>query len=167
MGESTMKYVILDARNNIMRILDKANDRTTEISDELAAKATEILASKQQAILFEGDITNPIIENKKGFRFRWNDETKSWNRIAIIYPVPKQISARQIRLWLIAHNISMEMVDAAINSITDVSIRDAVRVEWEYAPYVERTHAWLVPMSAALGFTENQIDQAFREAIKL
>ena len=167
MGESTIKYVILGPHNNIMRILDKANDRTTEISDELAAKATEILASKQPAILFEEDVTNFIIEHKKGFHFRWNDEIKSWNRTAIIYPVPQQISARQIRLWLIAHNISIEMVDAAINSITDVSIRDAVRIEWEYAPYVERTHSWIVPMAAVLGFSENQIDQVFREAIKL
>ena len=162
-----MKYVILNQRNNIMRILDEANPRTTEISDELAAKAAEIIASKRQAILFEGDITNPFIENEKGFRFRWNDETKSWNRTPIVYPVPKQISARQIRLWLVAHNISMEMVYNAINSIPDVTVRDAVRVEWEYAPYIERTHAWLAPMAAALGFTEAQIDQAFREAIDL
>jgi len=162
-----MKYLILGPRNNIMRILDEANPRTTEISDELAAKAAEIIASKRPAILFDGDITNPMIENEKGFRFRWNDETQSWNRTAIVYPVPKQVSARQIRLWLVAHGISMEMVDAAINSITDVSVRDAVRVEWEYAPYIERTHAWLVPMAAALGFAEAQIDQAFREAIDL
>jgi hypothetical protein len=167
MGESTMKYVILGQRNNIMRILDEANPRTTEISDELAAKAAEIISSKNQAILFEGDITNPIIENKNGFRFRWNDETKSWSRTQTPKPVPKQISARQIRLWLVAHGISMETVDTAINSITDESIRNSVRVEWEYAPYIERKHAWLVPMATSLGFTEDQIDQAFREAIKL
>ena len=162
-----MKYAILGMRNNIIRILDQANSRTTEISNELAIKATEIISLKEPAILFEGDITNPIIENKKGFHFRWNNETQSWNRTPITYPVPQQISARQIRLWLITNNISMEMVDAAINSITDTDIRDTIRIEWEYAPYIERTHPWLVPMAAALGFSENQIDQAFRESINL
>jgi hypothetical protein len=39
-----------------------------------------------------------------------------------------------------------------------------VRVEWEYAPYVERSHAMLVPLAAALGLTEAQVDQAFVEA---
>jgi hypothetical protein len=45
--------------------------------------------------------------------------------------------------------------------------RESVRVEWEYAPHVERTHAWLVPMAAALGLTEAQVDAAFREAVTL
>jgi hypothetical protein len=39
-----------------------------------------------------------------------------------------------------------------------------VRVEWEYAPYVERSHSMLIPLAAALGLTEEQVDQAFIEA---
>jgi hypothetical protein len=61
----------------------------------------------------------------------------------------------------------MATVEAAIDSIQDAATREAVRVEWEYAPYVDRSHAWLVPMAAALGFTSEQIDQAFREAATL
>jgi hypothetical protein len=37
-------------------------------------------------------------------------------------------------------------------------------VEWEYAPYVERSHPMLVPLAATLGLTEEQVDQAFVEA---
>lgn len=78
--------------------------------------------------------------------------------------VPASVSARQIRLWLIRHGISLAAVDAAIDAIPDQLQRDSVRVEWDYAPYVERTHPMLVPLAAALGLTEQQVDQAFVEA---
>jgi hypothetical protein len=81
--------------------------------------------------------------------------------------IPDSISARQIRLWLVSHGVSLAMVDAAIDGIQDVMTRESVRVEWEYAPHVERTHAWLVQMAAALGLTEAQVDVAFREASTL
>jgi hypothetical protein len=58
----------------------------------------------------------------------------------------------------------MAAVDAAIDAIPDAAQRDSVRVEWEYAPYVERAHPMLVPLAAALGLTEEQVDQAFVEA---
>lgn len=79
-------------------------------------------------------------------------------------PVPESVSARQIRLWLLRHGISLAAVDAAIDSIPDQLQRDSVRVEWDYAPYVERTHPMLVPLAVALGLTEQQVDQAFIEA---
>jgi hypothetical protein len=79
-------------------------------------------------------------------------------------PVPESVSARQIRLWLIQHGVSLGQVDAAIASIPDQLQRDSVQVEWEYAPYVERSHPMLIPLAAALGLTESQVDQAFIEA---
>ena len=79
--------------------------------------------------------------------------------------VPASVSARQIRLWLIQRGgISIAAVDAAIDAIPDQLQRDSVRVEWDYAPYVERNHSMLVPLAAALGLTEAQVDQAFIEA---
>ena len=78
--------------------------------------------------------------------------------------VPENISARQIRLWLIRHGISLSQVDLAINAIPDQLQRDSVRVEWDYAPYVERSHPMLIPLATYLGLTEQQVDQAFIEA---
>lgn len=75
--------------------------------------------------------------------------------------VPESVSARQIRLWLINNGIQLTQVDSAINSIEDPITRETVKVEWEYAPYVERNHPMLVPLAQALGLTEQQIDQAF------
>lgn len=79
-------------------------------------------------------------------------------------PVPEAVSARQIRLWLVQHNIPLSAIESAIDGIADHLTRDTVRVEWEYAPYVERSHPWLVPLAQSLGLTEERVDQAFREA---
>jgi hypothetical protein len=81
--------------------------------------------------------------------------------------VPESVSARQIRLWLVRHGVSLAAVDAAIDAIPDQLQRDSVRVEWDYAPYVERSHPMLVPLAAALGLTEQQVDQAFIEAASI
>ena len=86
-----------------------------------------------------------------------------YNRSSELTPsVPESVSARQIRLWLIRQGISIAQVDAAIDAIPDQLQRDSVRVEWDYAPYVERTHPMLPPIAQALGLTD--IDLAFREA---
>lgn len=81
--------------------------------------------------------------------------------------VPLSVTARQIRLWLVAHGISLAAVDSAIDTIPDQQTRDGVRVEWEYAPYVERAHPMIGPLASALGMTANQVDQAFREAAQI
>jgi hypothetical protein len=97
---------------------------------------------------------------------RPSDEA-NWNGSEWAVPtpaIPESVSARQIRLWLIRQGISLAQVDAAIDAIPDQLQRDSVRVEWDYAPYVERSHPMLVPLAAALGLTEQQVDQAFIEA---
>jgi hypothetical protein len=86
------------------------------------------------------------------------------NQQAVDDSVPTSVSARQIRLWLLRQGISLAAVDSAIDAIPDQLQRDSVRVEWDYAPYVERSHPMLVPLAAALGLTEQQVDQAFVEA---
>ena len=80
---------------------------------------------------------------------------------------PQSASARQIRLWLVGNGITLASVEAAIDGIPDQQQRDMVRVEWEYAPYIERSHPMLIPLAAALGLNEAQVDQAFVEASTL
>lgn len=81
--------------------------------------------------------------------------------------IPRSVSARQIRLWLVSHGVSLAAVESAIDGIPDQTQRDMVRVEWEYAPYVERSHPMLAPLAAALGLSEAQVDAAFREAASI
>lgn len=80
---------------------------------------------------------------------------------------PQTISARQIRLWLIARGISLAAVDAAIAAIPDQTQREMTKVEWDYAPYVEKSHPMLISLAAALGLDAAAVDAAFREASQL
>lgn len=81
--------------------------------------------------------------------------------------VPASVSARQIRIWLVRHGVSLAQVDAAIDAITDPQQREECRIDWEWAPYVERSHPLLLPLAEALGLTPEQVDEAFREAATL
>jgi hypothetical protein len=91
------------------------------------------------------------------------------SRVWVVEPVviPDNISARQIRLWLIDNNISLSSVENAINGIVDEKLREKTLVEWEYAPYIERNHPLIEALAASLGLTSEQIDQGFIEASQL
>jgi hypothetical protein len=88
----------------------------------------------------------------------------NWEKAPDTSPVPASITARQVRLYLVRHGISLASVDAAIDTIADPVTRESVRVEWEYAPWIERSHLWLTPLAASLGMDDAALDAAFREA---
>jgi hypothetical protein len=93
------------------------------------------------------------------------DVTRVW--VEITPTVPENVSARQIRLWLIDNNISLSSVENAINGIVDEKLREKTLVEWEYAPYIERNHPLIEALAASLGLTTEQIDQGFIVASQL
>jgi len=80
--------------------------------------------------------------------------------------VPDAITAVQIRLWLVAHGITLEQVDAAIAALPDET-REATRIEWEYSATIHRNSSTLVAMAAAFGMDAAAIDAAFVEAAGL
>jgi hypothetical protein len=87
-----------------------------------------------------------------------------WQYAADDSPVPATISARQARLWLIRHGITLAQVDAVIASIPDAITRESVRVEWEYGTEVHRDGPWLTALGPAIGLDAATLDTAFREA---
>jgi hypothetical protein len=79
--------------------------------------------------------------------------------------VPSTVTAWQIRRWLIGNGYTLSQVASVIDAIPDAAQRESVRIDWEYAPYVERTHPMLEPMAAALGVED--LDAAFIEAERI
>jgi hypothetical protein len=96
-----------------------------------------------------------------------NNKTVSVTLTQTSLKVPDSITATQIRLWLVSNNISLSSVETAINNISDPLLREQTRVQWEYAPYIERHHPLLASLGAALGLNSDQIDFAFIQASKL
>lgn len=90
---------------------------------------------------------------------------RTWVNNPVI--VPSTISPRQIRLWLVTHGIDLSNVDTVINAIVDDTLREKTKIEWEFAPYVERNHPMIDALGSALNLTNEQIDQAFIEAARL
>ena len=56
----------------------------------------------------------------------WNNG--NWVIMNII--IPQNISARQVRLWLIRNGFSLAQLDNAINNIEDTITRETIKVEW-------------------------------------
>jgi len=79
--------------------------------------------------------------------------------------VPPTVTAWQIRRWLIANGYTLAQVSEIIDAIPDEATREAVRIDWEWAPYVERTHPMLEPLAAALGIED--LDAAFIAAERI
>lgn len=92
---------------------------------------------------------------------------RTWIESSPIISVPHSVSARQIRLWLLDNNISLASVESAIESIEDIKLKEKAKVEWEFAPYIERNHRLIQTIGASLGLTNDQIDQGFIDASKL
>lgn len=75
--------------------------------------------------------------------------------------VPKVVTMRQARLALLQADL-LDDVEAAI-----AAADQATRIEWEYASTVERNNALVASLTAALGWTEAQVDELFIAAAKL
>jgi hypothetical protein len=75
----------------------------------------------------------------------------------------ERISARQARLWLIHNGIDLNMINSVIDSIEDPVLRESIRTEWEYAPYIERSYQWINSLAFQLGLSASDLDRAFIE----
>lgn len=82
-------------------------------------------------------------------------------------PKPASVTPAQIRLWLIAHGISLETVSQMIAAIPDEATRAAAQVRWEYGLVVLREDPLVQQMGAALGLTVDQMDAAFLAASQI
>lgn len=82
----------------------------------------------------------------------------------IVTNIPNErISARQARLWLIQNGIDPNIINSVIDSIEDPILRESIRTEWEYAPYIERSYQWINSLAFQLGLSESDLDRAFAE----
>jgi hypothetical protein len=76
-----------------------------------------------------------------------------------------EVTMRQARLALLQQGL-LENVTAAIALIPEPD-KSKISIEWEYASTVERTSPWMSTMGAALGLTDEQLDQLFETASTL
>lgn len=78
---------------------------------------------------------------------------------------PAKVTMRQARLALSAAGI-LTQVDAAINALEEPQ-RSVARIEWDYSQEVQRDRELVQLLGPALGLSDEQLDDLFREAATL
>ena len=79
--------------------------------------------------------------------------------------VPQRVTARQAQLALLQGGY-LPAVQAVINQLP-LSVRDAAKIQWDKALYLERDNALLATLAAAVGLTAAQVDALFVTAAGL
>ena len=85
--------------------------------------------------------------------------------VPVVDPVPEVVTMRQARLALLGVGM-LAQVNAAVASMPGAE-GDAARIEWEFSSTVERHRPLVLSLIAALGLTDAQLDDLFRQAAAL
>lgn len=81
-------------------------------------------------------------------------------------PVPQKLSRAQARGALILAGL-IDHVQPALDAISDPLQRALAQNDWDNRQDFERDHPQLLAIAAALGLTDEQLDQLFIEGAKL
>ena len=73
-------------------------------------------------------------------------------------PVPEEVPQWQARTALLRAGL-LTQIEAAVAQASQ-----EVKIAWEYAPNIRRDSAFVAAMAAALGLTDQQLDDLFRAA---
>ena len=73
------------------------------------------------------------------------------------------MSMRQARLALLQAGL-LAPITQAINVFPDISQREAIQIEWEYAQEIDRNSAFVAQIAATLNISEAQLDALFESA---
>jgi hypothetical protein len=162
-----MKYAILGPRGGINRISETEPQHVPEgrtiieISDEQAATVQEGLELVPR--LFYTYQDGELILFKDWLRnHRWSEDAGEW--VEFVPSVPQSVTPRQIRLALIDRGIMPEDITAQLSAIEDSVLRAKALAEWEFARDVKRSHPLIAQLAGALQFTDDDVDEIFREA---
>lgn len=139
---------------NLSQKLDEISEQKEKI-DKIDSVVSNIVQNQEQ-------ITSEINTTVSDIAIKQEDTIAKLDTLGFVIPGVR-ISARQARLWLIQNGIDLNNINTAIDAIEDPIIRESVRVEWEYATYVERSYPWLGALASQLGFSEEDLDRAFQE----
>jgi len=85
--------------------------------------------------------------------------------------VPRAVTRRQLRLWLVRSGYTLAQVEALIDALPEPQ-RTEARIEWEDATQYERCHLLLRQLAGQLLNKEGKeldaaLDEAFRQAAAL
>lgn len=72
-----------------------------------------------------------------------------------LVPNYSPLTARQLRLGLVRNNISLSIVQTAINNLPTQSLRDEAQIYWEYSTEINWDHPMTQTLMALVGLDQN------------
>lgn len=81
-------------------------------------------------------------------------------------PILPDVTPRQIRQALILSGVSLQMIEDALNSLSE-PMKSLAKIEWEYSIAFQRNRPMVSQVGAMLGWTETQIDNLWQLARSL
>jgi hypothetical protein len=81
-------------------------------------------------------------------------------------PVPEEVTPRQIRQALILSGVSIEQIEAALESLSEPT-KSLAKTEWEYSIAFQRSRPLVAQVGLMLGWTSEQLDDLWRFAASL
>ncbi len=109
---------------------------------------------------------NGWIEIPNGYGIGDSYNGTEWSKATQIIIIPSSVTPRQARLALLQSGLLGD-VQAAIDSISDQSQKQAAQIDWEYSSAIERSYPLIQALITSLGLTESQIDELFIMASQL
>jgi hypothetical protein len=91
---------------------------------------------------------------------RWDGA--QWVRPVVKRAVPAEVTMRQARRALFAAGL-LSAVDPSIAALPEPQ-RTAAAIDWEFSNAVERTNPTMAALAAALGLSDEQLDNLFISA---
>jgi hypothetical protein len=85
--------------------------------------------------------------------------------LPVAAPVPSVVTMRQARLALLGA-VMLADVELAIDAMPEAQ-RSAARIEWDYSSEVHRDKPFVAALAAALGLTDELLDELFIAAALL
>jgi len=93
------------------------------------------------------------------------EEVQAHVSLTAAQQIPQVVTMRQARLALLGAGL-LAQVDAAIEALPEPQ-KSAARIEWDYSSEVHRDRAFVQQLGAALGLTDQQLDDLFTQAAAL
>lgn len=84
-----------------------------------------------------------------------------WTTPTPVTIIPQEITMRQARLVLLEHGL-LANVQTAINSLPEPN-KTKAQIEWDYSNALQRDNSFVAVLGAALGLTDEDVDNLFIE----
>jgi hypothetical protein len=170
-----MKYIRIGDATLVPLKIIKANQPNTSFPSVLT---DEILNPIGFAIVHEvekpvGDVVSegdPVLDEITGKWYQtWEVRDFTPDEVADNLEAERQemvITKRQGRQQIIIMGL-LDAVQTAINSITDPVQRALIQSYWDDSTEYRRTHQSMIDLAPAVGISDTELDQAFRDAALL